>query len=317
MDKILKKHVDTMKNDYLKSKDKLKYDGDLLNHFVALVLTNSNKEFNYDKIRTIRKYIKDKTSWFSTFRGNNLYIISILLSLKNDWKDRFERILIWEDKLKEEGFIESPYLSVGIWILTDYFEDEELYTVSLRMKQVFALIKDRYSNVTSSDDYIMCAILVSLGLDNRKNIDIADKCYDKITSEDIISNNGAQTLSNIICTDPENYINNLDKAIEICEIVRGSVGSVQPQYAGIIGIASILVHDVNKFMREVQTVETYLSETHEYEFFMDKSFRLMISMFMVIISKKHFGDGYLNSIIALTINYCLVSQQQAMIYNAN
>jgi hypothetical protein len=317
MDKILKKHVDTMKNDYLKSKDKLKYDGDLLNHFVALVLTNSNKEFSYDKIRTIRKYIKDKTSWFSTFRGNNLYIISILLSLKDDWKDRFERILVWEDKLKEEGFIESPYLSVGIWILTDYFKDEDLYTVSFRMKEVFALIKDRYSNVTSADDYIMCAILVALGLDNRKNIDIADKCYDKITSEDIMSNNGAQTLSNIICTDPENYSNNLDKAIEICEIVRSCVGSVQPQYAGIIGVASILVKDVNKFMREVQTVETYLSETHEYEFFMDKSFRLMISMFMVIISKKQFGDGYLNSIIALTINYCLVSQQQAMIYNAN
>ncbi|GKU23600.1 DUF4003 domain-containing protein [Clostridium folliculivorans] len=317
MDNIIKKNVDLMINNYIKSKNKLKYDGDLLNHFAALILTNSAKELNYEKIRAIRKFIKESTSWFSTFRGNNLYVISILLSLEEEWQKRFRRIQKWEEHLKDAGFVESPYLSIGIWILTENFKDEEMYTVSKKMREIFLLMKEEYYNVTSSDDYIICAILVTQGLSSHTYMDITNKAYDEITNHDFTTNNGAQTLATILCTNPSEWNNNLEKAIDICKLVKSSVGSIQPQYVGVIGVASTVIKDADSFIREVYSVEKYLNGLPDYQFFMDRGFRLMISMFMVILSKKKLKTNYLNSIMALIINYSLVSQQQAIISRAN
>lgn len=317
MHSIIKKNVDLMINNYIKSKNKLKYDGDLLNHFAALILTNSAKELNYEKIRTIRKFIKDSTSWFSTFRGNNLYVISILLSLEEDWQQRFSRIQKWEEHLKDNGFVESPYLSIGIWILTENFKDEDMYTVSEKMKEIFLLMKEEYYNVTSADDYIICAILVTQGLSSYTYMDITNKAYDKITDYDFTTNNGAQTLATILCTNPNQWDNNLKKAIDICKLVKSNVGSIQPQYVGVIGVAATVIEDADGFIREVYSVEKYLNGLPDYQFFMDRGFRLMISMFMVILSKKQLKINYLNSIMALIINYSLVSQQQAIISRAN
>jgi hypothetical protein len=315
VDSILKRNVDLMINNYIKSKNKLKYDGDLLNHFAALILTNSSKELSYEKIRAIRKFIKESTSWFSTFRGNNLYVISILLSLEEDWQQRFRRIQQWEEHLKDNGFVESPYLSIGIWILTENFKDEDMYTVSEKMREIFLLMKEEYYNVTSSDDYIVCAILVTQGLNSSTYMDITNKAYDKITDYDFTTNNGAQTLATILSTNPDQWTNNLEKAIDICKLVKSNVGSIQAQYVGIIGIAATVIDDADVFIREVYSVERYLNGLPEYQFFMDRSFRLMISMFMVIISKKQIEINYLNSILALVINYSLVSQQQAIMAN--
>ncbi|GIM28118.1 hypothetical protein CPJCM30710_07840 [Clostridium polyendosporum] len=316
MDYRLKYKIDNMINNYRRCEEELKYDGLYMNHFAALIFTNSDKEINSKKIRHIRKYIKENTIWFSSFRGDTLYMLSILLSIEENWEIRFKRILTWEERLKEEGFVESSYLSIGIWVLTEYFNDNEIEKASKKMYEIYSLIKKKYKNVTSVDDYVLCALLVVIDMNSDIYINVIDSSFNRVTSEGLTTNNGAQTLANILCIDFINWKVNLQKSIDILKNVEKMGGKVQPQHTAIVGLGAVVSDNINIFIKEVKKINSYLCEYPEYSFFMDRSFRLILSMAISIFYHIK-GNKFINSIIALTINYTLLNQQQGLISSIN
>lgn len=316
MDYRVKYKVDNMINNYRKCEEELKYDGFYMNHFAALIFTNLNKEINFQRIRQIRKYIKEHTIWFSSFRGDTLYMLSILLSIEENWEIRFKRMLTWEERLKEEGFVESSYLSIGIWVLTEYFNDNEMEKASKKMYEIYSLIKGKYKNVTSVDDYVLCALLAVIDMDSNVYIDVIESSFDRIISEGLTTNNGAQTLANILCIDFVNWRVNVQKAIDILKSVENMGDKVQPQHTAIVGLGAVVSNNINIFTKEIKNINSYLCKYPEYSFFMDRSFRLMLSMVISIFYHIK-GNKFINSIIALTINYTLLNQQQALISSIN
>ena len=80
MEKIIKEICDTTVKNYRYAVRNLRYDGDYINHFSALLNGYHGKSIPYDEVKKIRVYIKNNTSKMSVFRGDILYILSFLIS---------------------------------------------------------------------------------------------------------------------------------------------------------------------------------------------------------------------------------------------
>ena len=80
MDKFLVDRIQMTVENYRLAKEELRNDGDIINHFASLVFSHYEKEIPVERIKEIRKYIKAATPRLSIFRGDVLYLISILIA---------------------------------------------------------------------------------------------------------------------------------------------------------------------------------------------------------------------------------------------
>lgn len=74
MNKNIKEICDTTVKNYRYAVQNLRYDGDYINHFSALLNGYYNKNIPQDEVKEVRLYIKNNTSKMSVFRGDMLYI---------------------------------------------------------------------------------------------------------------------------------------------------------------------------------------------------------------------------------------------------
>ena len=112
MEKLLEDRIYMTIENYRNAKMNLRNDGDLINHFAALIFTHYEKEIPYYRVKEIRKYIKASSSRVSSFRGDMLYILSLLIALedKNE-KELISDIYEVEEILKDPIIKEFEYLT--------------------------------------------------------------------------------------------------------------------------------------------------------------------------------------------------------------
>ena len=85
MDKFLVDRIQMTVDNYRLAKEELRNDGDIINHFAALVFSHYEKEIPVERIKEIRKNIKSATTMMSPFRGDTLNILSLLIgTVDND-----------------------------------------------------------------------------------------------------------------------------------------------------------------------------------------------------------------------------------------
>ena len=107
MEKFLVDRIELTVNNYRMAKEFLRNDGDILNHFASLVFAHYEKEIPVNRVKEIRKYIKTTTTRMSAFRGDTLYILSLLIATTDEEKqvefieDIYENMKI----LEEAGFL--------------------------------------------------------------------------------------------------------------------------------------------------------------------------------------------------------------------
>ena len=80
MDKFLVDRIQMTVDNYRLAKEELRNDGDIINHFAALVFSHYEKEIPVERIKEIRKNIKSATTMMSPFRGDTLNILSLLIA---------------------------------------------------------------------------------------------------------------------------------------------------------------------------------------------------------------------------------------------
>lgn len=311
MDKRLQHIIDLMVSNYRKTKQVLRFDGELINHFTSLIYTSRNIMVNENKIKEIRSYINKNTKWYSSFRGNNLYIMSVLMSLENEsWFEKYTEVSKLEKILKEDGFYESPYLSLAAWILLSYNNRKDIKVKMDEMKFIYNTLKGNYPNVTSSDDYVLCSVLATIGVDRKNFEGKINKIFSDIQQRKVTTSNGAQTLANIVYI--ENlYMEEVEKRVyAIIENINLSGEKLKPQYIALVGAAAIMLPSTEEFIKNMNESIEYLSAVEEYDSYIDKSFRLMIVMTIVLYSRCKGNINFINLVVALCINYEIISQQE-------
>lgn len=311
MDKKLQYIIDLMISNYRKTKQVLRFDGELINHFTSLIYTSKNIIVNENNIKKIRTYINKNTKWYSSFRGNNLCIMSVLMSLENEsWFEKYTEVSKLEKILKEDGFYESPYLSLAAWILLSYNNRKDIKVKIDEMKFIYSTLKRNYPNVTSADDYVLCSVLATIGTDRMNFEGKIKKIFSDIQKRQVTTSNGVQTLANII------YIENLyteqveKRAYDIIDKINLRGERLKPQYIALVGIAAIMLSSTEEFIKDVNESIEYLSSVEEYDSYIDKSFRLMIVMTTSLYRRCKENINFINLVVALCINYEIISQQE-------
>lgn len=311
MEKELQHIVDLMISNYRETKQVLRFDGELINQFTSLLYTSKNIKVNENNIKEVRTYINKNTKWYSSFRGNNLYIMSVLLSLENgQWFEKYIEISKLEKRLKEEGFHESPYLSLAAWVLLSYNNKKYRQIKIDEMKFIYSALERNYPNVTSADDYVLCSMLATIGVNKESFEGEIREIFSDIEKKQVTSSNGAQTLANII------YIESLyreevkNRAYEIIDRLNLRGEKLKPQYIALVGTAAIMIPFTGEFIKNVSDIIKYLSSVEEYDSYIDKSFRLMIAMTIALYYRCEGNIDFINLVVALCINYEIISQQE-------
>lgn len=311
MNNELKEICDMTIKNYRYAVQNLRYDGDYINHFSALLNGYHKKEIQGKEVKEIRTYIKNKTSKMSSFRGDMLYILSFLISFNHEKRNEvINDTISMFDLLIEEGFDESEYLILASYSIVKYTCEEEREAVMKKMVHIFNSIKEKHGNLTKQDDYLLCALLAINGCEIESITEYMEMIFDYISDLHLFSKNGAQGLTNsILLNSNDNVKDNVSKLLIELENNDLKIGY---QFLQLLGV---LVDDQNidKSIGMIKQVIEYLcAEESEYDFYIDKDFRNMIALVIVFVTDRIKSNKYIDELLAFGTYSFLLSKNQGI-----
>ena len=306
MDKLLKDRIFMTIDNYRNAKINLRNDGDLINHLASLVFARYEKEIPFEKVKLIRKKIKASSSRVSPFRGEILYILSLLIALEEkDENELINNIFEAQEILKSEGFNECDYLVLTSFVIAKYGNRKNKYKVAQKMKLVFNLLKEKYYNITGEDDYLVCALWALNDIDINTIDEFIETIYNYMKNLNIKSKNGIQSLTNAILLNGSS--GNMYKTIEfILQLEKNEIKLAQ-QFLPLLGVLSN--REVRKTINLIEgVVEILCDEESEYEYYMDKGFRTIIAITIISFTTINEERNYIDELLAQGV-YCFIKSK--------
>jgi len=306
MEKLLKDRINLTIENYRNAKIDLRNDGDLINHFASLVFAHYEKEIPFEKVKEIRKYIKETSSRVSPFRGDILYILSLLIAIENEnEKELISNIYQVEEILRHEGFYECDYLVLTSFVIAKYGKNKDKYKIANKMKEVFILLKEKYYNITGEDDYLVCSLWALNDIEINTIDEFIETIYNNMTNLNIKSKNGIQGLTNAIMLNGSS--GHMYKTIEfILQLEKRDI-KLASQFLPLLGMLSN--RDVRKSVDLIEgVIETLCEEESEYEYYMDKGFRTIIAITIISFTTINENKNYIDELLAQGV-YCFIKSK--------
>lgn len=306
MEKLLKDRIDLTIENYRNAKMELRNDGDLINHFASLIFAHYEKGIPFEKVKEIRKYIKESTSRVSPFRGDILYILSLLIALEEgNEKELISDIYEAEEILKSERFNECDYLVLTSFVIAKYGKNKDKYIIANKMKSVFVLLKEKYYNITGEDDYLVCALWALNDIDIDTIDEFIETIYNYMTNLNIKSKNGIQSLTNAIMLNGSS--GHMYKTIEFILQLEKQDIKIAQQFLPLLGVLSN--RDVRKTINLIEgVIDMLCEEESEYEYYMDKGFRTIIAISIISFTTIDEERNYIDELLAQGV-YCFIKSK--------
>ena len=305
MDKFLVDRIQMTVDNYRLAKEELRNDGDIINHFAALVFSHYEKEIPVERIKEIRKNIKSATTMMSPFRGDTLNILSLLIgTVDNDnEQELIEDIYETMDMLEEEGFLSGSYLALTAFTISKYCKYKDKKEIIKKIKELYIILKEKYSNITNDDDYLLCTLWVINIIQADTIDDFIENIFDHIADSHIRSKNGVQGLANAIILNGSS--GEMYRTMEFMLQLQKRNIKIANQFLPLLGV--VTNYNPRRNVDIVEGVIEYLcDEEGEYEYYIDKGFRTIIAIviiaFCTMTDKKRYIDELLAQGILSFIN---------------
>ncbi|AYE33390.1 DUF4003 family protein [Clostridium septicum] len=311
MEKILQDRIQLTIKNYREAKDSLRNDGDLLNHFASLVYAHYEKEIPVERVKEIRKYIKATSSRVSPFRGDILYMLSLLIALEEGKeKELVNNIYDIMNLLIEEGFKECDHLVLASFVVAKYGRNKDKYEIIRKIKDVYIILKEKYYNITQEDDYLVCALWALNDIDVQTIDEFIEVVYDQMSSLQIKSKNGIQGLGNAIILNGSS--GDMYRTIEFILQLEKRDLKIAQQFLPVLGVVSNLTPRKNVEIVE-GVIDSLCEEEAEYEYYMDKGFRTIIAISIVAFCMVSEKRRYMDELLAHGV-YCFIQSKNKGIF---
>ena len=282
MDKFLVDRIQITVDNYRLAKEELRNDGDIINHFASLVFSHYEKEILVERVKEIRKDIKLNTPRISPFRGDTLNILSLLIATVDNEKqeqliqDMYDTMEI----LEEEGFLSGSYLALTAFTISKYAQLKDKRYIISKIKELFIILKEKYSNITSEADTVD---------------DFIENIFNHISDSNIRSKNGIQGLANAIILNGSS--GEMYRSMEfILQLQKRNI-KIANQFLPLIGVLSN--YNPRRNVDIVEGVIEYLcDEEGEYEYYIDKGFRTIIAIVIVSFCSMSSKRRYIDELLA-------------------
>lgn len=313
MDNFLDRTINLTIKNYREAKFELRNDGDLINHFSSLLFTHKNTGIPFEKVRLIRKYIKATTSRISPFRGEFLYILSLLIAKEDDEKEIIENMYLNMELLKDNGFKEGEDLALSAYVLAKYHKSGDINNVIYRMKEVFNLLKRKYENITNEDDYLISALWALNEIDIESIEEFIENIFNEMKDINIKSKNSIQGLTNSIIL--KGSSGNMYKTLELMIQMEKNNIKIAQQFLPLLGVLTNKdIRNSPKIIKEV--TDKLKEEESEYEYYIDKGFRTIIALSIISFSCDREERKYVDELLALGTFSFIKSKNKGVMYEA-
>lgn len=283
----------------------------------ALILTIKNKRIDTERINLALQIIKDNTSVFSNFRGNNKLNIAIAISLEEDMEKSLKEIISIYNKLKEE-FPSSEYLIIAAQIIFNSKERVNIDDAIRNTRVAYDYMKKNHRLLTGREDISSAAIIATTSSNFEQTFNEIEECYEILKKERISSSNNIQGLSHILSLINLSSRDKCEKVIGMNSVLRENKVPLKDFYLPLLGIVSFLTYNKEGFAKRVVDLNKEL-KTHKGfgNFTLGSQLRNMISVVLVSMDYLDALDSDLkNSLIDSTNNVALtvvIAMQTAII----
>lgn len=312
MENFLGERIELTIRNYRDAREVLRNDGDLLNHYASLVYAHYEREIPVKRIKEIRKYIKATSKRTSPFRGDMLYILSLLIAIDNvDEKEIINDIYETMDLLVEEGFNECDHLALTAFTIVKNGRNKNRIEVIKKTKEVFYLLKEKYHNITKEDDYLVCALWALNDVKVETIDEFIDTVFDQIGKLNIKSKNGVQGLANAIILNGSS--GNMYRTMEFILQLEKREIKLAHQFLPLLGVLSNITP--RKYADMVEGVIEMLCEgEYEYEYYMDKGFRTIIAIVIVSFCTISEKRSYVDELLGHGV-YCFIKSKNKGLFS--
>ena len=273
MDVELRSKVDLLSDNYNDIRKALRWDGNLLNHFEALLYVRTDKEFSLEKIKEVRKYLDSRKLPYP-FKGVFNKICSIMLDDRDDYVQVFNNTLYVYERLIQNGFKGNEKAAFASLMLAKRFFGKELDNRINRIIDINSSLKD--------NDYISYA---NLSCTNRS----VDRIRKELTEiENILKVTGRESsvdiksFSTLLMIDEDNVETKVEKALNIMCNIKSELFEIPDKAYQLLGLATMLVEDTESFCVELKDIYNSLKNTKKYRYFMNRDLRIMISLGLLL-----------------------------------
>ncbi|MBL4933635.1 DUF4003 family protein [Clostridium paridis] len=308
--------LELMTYNYFEAKKEFKWDMAILNHFIALSYASRNRRIEAKKIKEIRDFIKDTTGVFSKFRGNNLSLMSLLLSFEDNYKEVFKDIEEWTQKLKDKGISSyeySPMIAYTILKNTSFDNREEKIE---RTKLFYEDMKRNHMFLTSKDDYVYAALLGCTDLDVKETTERIEYIYNKLSKMRYSKSNGLQTVSHVLALseDFDYRISLFDHMVS--ELEEKKV-KVKTYTLPSVALMALITDDANLICSEVSEIYEELKRMKGYKYGVQSYIKTMFSCILATSMYTEGENKMADISTGLSMQLIAVAQQQAMMAAAS
>lgn len=314
MDKNLKNICDKTIYNYRKFKDEFRYDGDYTNHFASIICSDFNEEVSISKVKSIRTIIKNKTSRMSAFRGDILYLLSFLIANEDNENLFIRKMLIIYDELIEMGFKDSKYLTIAAYALIKHGVEEDMFDFELRMCDIFSYMKSEFYNLTNEEDYLECALLSLTFKDKEKINNYLKNNFETLTDLNMFSKNSVQGLIIAILLNKKNSTIIRIKQL-LLQFEEENI-KISHQCLPFLGIAAGKYNPKEYCDKIAEVIEYLCLNEYEYEYYMDKSFRVLLAIAIISFANKEDNEKFLKELLFSSVYSYIVSKNQGIIEEA-
>jgi hypothetical protein len=320
MDELLKVKLDRLIELFQQVSSQYKWEQSLTNHFTALTYTLNNKDFDKEKIENVRKHMKETTGMFSYYRGTSRIILSSLLACKYDNpQQEFNKMLQYDEKMKEAGFKNNMYLPMANYALLSTCTEEWVDTRINKAIEIYKEMKKNHPWLTSGDDYPLSILLSQSEMPVNNIIDNIEDCYRLLNENGFSKNNGLQFLSHIIgFRQEENKIKVL-RCKEIFDKLKENKMKVYSGGYAVIGFLSLLGEEAQNAVEQVIEIVKVLQSTKKYKW-LTKETHLFTAAALVselYINNMKSKSELIQTVIGISIEALIAAQTVAIIAAAS
>lgn len=302
-------------------KDGLRFDGEYINHFSSIIFGGEGKEINIEEIKKIRKYMKKMTSQLSNFRGDTLYMISILISKEENPKLFADKLIDINENLQNIGFKDSPGLILASYAICKHGINGLEDKIFNNTKLIYDLLRKEFKDITDENDYLICALLgikcAKENEDARETGEFVEYMFNYLLSLKHYSKNHLQMLATSVLLNE-----NIESQFEVKELIRAFREHdmvVGDEFLSLVGAAG-RNEDIQNYIFKVSEVIEYLCEEEgAYSYYMDKTFRVMIGISIVEFYNRRRDQNYnkyLEELLAFSVYSFLLSRKQGLFEEA-
>lgn len=216
----------------------------------SMNLAIKDLKINAQIVNECRTLIKNNTSIFSNFRGNNLLTTAVNLSVEPyPNKSLNETIEIYTNLKKQ--FFTSEFLVLAAGVIYRSKNKISIDEAIIKTRTAYDFMKKKHWILTNSQDISAAAMIATTSPDLEVTFRDIEECYKNLKNKGFWGGNNLQSLSHILSLNSLSTGEKCSKVLEIDKVLKSYGVALKGYSLPILGVAAFATDDFHDFAKKV------------------------------------------------------------------